>query len=144
MPIKPPAAKPSPLARATVKRVPATNVTLIFNGWTLGDLTDLKVDFGEAEAFELVTLNARVRGTGNNAVPLSRFMVGKVKPATITATGIGQWFDEGNIGNYGVLYIGCQGIPNKQFNAFLAKADLAGRVNDLWRCTATWQIAELI
>ena len=142
MPTTPPVAKTSPLARATPYRTPATGVTLQFNGFWLGDLTDLRINFGEAEPFELITLNASLRGTGSATVPLSRFMVGKVRPGTVTATGIGQWYDKGDVGKYGTLYIGCVGIPNKGFNAFLASAELAGKVNDVWRMTATWQLTD--
>ena len=142
MPTTPPVAKPSPLARATPYRTPATGVTLQFYGWWLGDLTDLRINFGTAEPFEIVPLNAFTRGSGTATVPLAVNIVGKVSPGTVTATGIGQWFDKGDVGKYGTLYVGCVGIPNKGFHAFLASAELAGKVNDVWRMTATWQLVD--
>ena len=124
--------------------VDTAGTVLTFDGHSLTNLTDLSVKLGDAQEYEVVSLNATVRGTGAWAVPMTRVMVGAAKPGTVSATGLGvdEWFSIGKIGWYGPLVIAHPTLANLSVSAFLKDVERTAKVNDVWQYRVTFQLTE--
>lgn len=124
--------------------VDTAQTTLTFDGHTLYKLTDLQVKLGEASSYDVVSMDATVRGTGSYAVPYVRCLVSSAKPGTVSATGLGvdEWFSIGKIGWYGPLVIAHPTLANITVQAFLQSVERTAKVNDAWGYKVSFQITE--
>ena len=119
--------------------------TATFDGFSLMGITDLQVNFGEAQSFNVVSIDAPVRGTGTYAVPYSRAVVGMARPGTVSLTGLGVEgiLSSDKIGWYGALVISHPTAGNVSTHAFLKSISRQGKVNDVWRYSVEFQITDL-
>lgn len=119
-----------------------SGATVSFQGSFLPWVTSIEVDHGQAQEYQILTINAGVRGSGNAAVPLSRVMVGLVKPGSVRITGLGHWYDDGDIGKYGVLHIVHAVGLGVMKNAFLKECNRTVETNGVFKVSAVFQFTD--
>ena len=120
-------------------------MTVAFGARSLGWLKSLVVDYGTCDYTPIYTIHAHVRGTGSTAaVPYAGKLIGGIIPGTVRLTAIGNWTDQGDIGQSANLTITHPTLTNMVFPVFWANSRKTYTVNDLVRLECEFHITKLI